>query len=480
MVELTSFGCGPDAFIIDEVSSILRRRNKNLTLLKIDDVNNIGSLRLRIRSLVESLRISQAPAGGEQPLHTTPPFGLDDRHRTLLAPYFGEGYSEYLPTLFALMGYKLENLPMAGQRDAETGLKYANNDVCYPATIVVGSIVNALQSGRYKRADTAVIITQTGGQCRATNYMALIKRALVEAGFEDIPVVSLALDDGLNNQQPGFRPIWRKIARITTYTLLYADCINKMYYAACVREHQSGEADRLRQHYQERALPLIAQRDCRGLTRLLRDAVKAFSRMTDTTRRVPRIGVVGEIYVKYNSFSHKHVVKWLTEQGVEVIVPSLYNFFAQSFVNHHINKTKSIQRNDLPTVVNDALMAWVMLLAKRFDAICSDFPFYTPFSNIVRDARAASRVVNTAANFGEGWLIPAEISNLASHGVQNVISMQPFGCIANHVISKGIEKRIKELFPQMNLLFLDFDSSTADANVFNRLHFMVEHARKSM
>ncbi len=480
MVELTSFGCGPDAFIIDEVSNLLRRRNKNLTLLKIDDVNNIGSLRLRIRSLVESLQVSRnEPSATEKPLRTTPLFGLEDRRRTLLAPYFGEGYSEYIPSLFRIMGYKLENLPMGNQHDAETGLKYANNDICYPATIVVGSIINALQSGKYDRTQTAVIITQTGGQCRATNYMSLIKNALIEAGFNDIPVVSLALSDNLRNQQPGFTPDWLKIARIVAYTMLYADCINKMYYASCVREKQQGQAAALRKRYIGQALPLVERRDCKGLTALLAEAVRDFTKCTDNSKEAPRIGVVGEIYVKYNSFSHKNVLNWLITQGVEVVPPSIYNFFAQSLVNHHINKDKHIQRNSMPLFLNDAIYAWVKRRTRQFDAICTSFPYYMPFSDMFQDERAASHIVNTAANFGEGWLIPAEISNLAEHGVRNIISLQPFGCIANHVISKGIEKRIKELFPKMNLLFLDFDSSTSDANIFNRLHFMVEHARHS-
>ncbi len=130
--------------------------------------------------------------------------------------------------------------------------------------------------------------------------------------------------------------------------------------------------------------------------------------------------------------------------------------------------------------MNDAIYAWIKRRTRQFDAICAGFPHYMPFSDMFQDERAASHIVNTAANFGEGWLIPAEISNLAAHGVRNIISLQPFGCIANHVISKGIEKRIKELFPKVNLLFLDFDSSTSDANIFNRLHFMVEHARHSL
>lgn len=484
-VELTSFGCGPDAFILDEVGSILKRRGKNITVLKIDDVNNIGSLRLRIRSLVESLKLKSEleinySDNKINNLSRTKVFTIEDRKRTIIAPYFAEGYSEFLPSLFKLLGYNFVNLPMGNQEAANVGLKHANNEICYPSTIVIGSIIMALQSGKYNLDDVAVIITQTGGQCRASNYLALIKDAVVEAGYTNVPVLSLEIGGDLQNSQPGFTPNWKSIAKITIYVMLYADCINKLYYASVVRENQKGISKRLKDKYTKAAFPYIEKRDYDGLLGLLKIAVKDFTDAIDKEKKVARIGIVGEIYVKYNAFSNQYAVDWLINQGIEVVAPSIYNFFTMTLVNSHINKEKHIKKEKLPLFAIDMIYMYIRHNVRKFDKICKAFPFYQPFSNIFKDEKLASKIVNTAANFGEGWLIPAELSNLAEHGVHNVVSMQPFGCIANHVISKGIEKRIKELYPQMSLLFLDFDGGTSEANVFNRLHFMVENCKKTI
>ena len=478
-VELTSFGCGPDAFIIDEINELLKRHGKSLTLLKIDDVNNIGSLRLRIRSLVESLKFHHGRSE-HIPLRRLPVYTKADRSRKIIAPYFAEGYSEFLPSLFALMGYQLINLPMGDKEAEETGLKYANNEVCYPNTLVVGSIIHALQSGKYKADETAVAITQTGGQCRASNYIAIIKDAMLSAGFDNIPVVSVAFGDTMMNEQPGFELKLKGNILITYYTLLYADCLARLYHASVVREKEKGLAQQLRNKYTEAAFPIIAKRDYKALLGLFKEAVREFNDAIVPDDHIPVIGVVGEIYVKYNSFSHKNVLNWLAEQGVEVIAPSMYNFFFNSFVNKHINKKLHIKEVELPLFVTDTIYKAAYRVAKKFDAVGKGFRYYRPFANIFHDAELASKVINLTANFGEGWLIPAELCSMAEQGVCNAISLQPFGCIANHIISKGIEKRIKSIYPKMNLLFLDFDASTSDANVFNRLHFMVKNAKESL
>ncbi|HOT15992.1 MAG TPA: acyl-CoA dehydratase activase-related protein, partial [Bacteroidales bacterium] len=188
LVQMTSFGCGPDAFIIDEVNEILKRHGKSHTILKIDDVNNIGSLRLRIRSLIESLRFASDKEVTITPLIKNKIFTEEDKHRTILVPFFSEYYSPFVPVLFKLAGYNFVTLPPSDVHSSELGLKFANNEVCYPATLVIGDIIKALQTRKYNRDEIAIGITQTGGQCRATNYLSLIKKAMVAAGYEDIPV----------------------------------------------------------------------------------------------------------------------------------------------------------------------------------------------------------------------------------------------------------------------------------------------------
>lgn len=478
-VQLTSFGCGPDAFITDEISNILNRKGKNLTLLKIDDVNNIGSLRLRIRSVIESIKF-KSEESTTKPFITTKAFNKEDRRRTILIPYFAEGYSELLPAILKLMNYNSVLLPQGDTESVELGLKYANNEICYPATIVIGTIMNAIKSGKYNVDEIAVAMTQTGGQCRASNYIALIKNALVSAGYQDIPVVSIALDKDMTNIQPGFEFNVGRHIKTYIFSILYADALAKLYYPARCREKEKDNAKELYSQYFNKACPLIENENCNGLIELYKQAVDDFKKITIPNDSIPTIGVVGEIYIKYNSFGHKHVVDWLSNQGIEVIAPSLYNFFINSFVNNHINKDFHIKKPALPMWFNDAAYKLITYYAKKFDTVGAKYPYYRKFTDIFHDAKLAMDIISPAANFGEGWLIPAEIASFATSGVNNVISLQPFGCIANHVISKGIEKRVKKLYPQMNILSLDFDSGTSEANVLNRLHFMVENCKKQI
>ena len=507
MVELTSFGCGPDAFILDEVRSILSRYGKNLTVLKIDDVNNIGSLRLRVRSLVESVNatprnpeivesvnassrnpeivesvnassrnpeISKYRDLGNKAPFTTKPFEVEDKGRVILTPYFAEGYNEFLPTIFSLAGYRIESLPMATQADAEEGLHVANNDICYPATIVVGSIMRALKSGKYDLSKTAVAITQTGGQCRASNYYALIKNALVAAGMSQVPVIAVAIGPSLKNSQPGFEINWLHLIRPTLEALYFADALAKLYYPAAPRERIPGVARKLYDHYLNAAQPLLAKRNYRAIRQLMRDAAGAFTDITDTTKQVPVVGVVGEIYVKYNSFSNHGVVRWLMEHGVEVVPPAITGFFSTSIPNAFINREQHIRKDGLSPWQAKLVNRLLLHYAHVYDRLCSDYPFYRPFTDIMDIWHKSRRVINSAADFGEGWFLPGEICDLADHGIHKVVSLQPFGCIANHIISKGIERRYKDLYPHLSLLFLDFDAGTSDANITNRLHFLLQ------
>ncbi|MBQ9296979.1 MAG: 2-hydroxyacyl-CoA dehydratase [Paludibacteraceae bacterium] len=479
MVQLTSFGCGPDAFILDEVRGILNRYGKNLTVLKIDDVNNIGSLRLRVRSLVESVKgsgpLTTDKVQKSEKAWTTKPFGQEDRERVILAPYFAEGYNEFLPTIFRLAGYKMVSLPMATQADAEEGLRVANNDICYPATIVVGSLLRALKSGQYDLRRTAVAITQTGGQCRASNYYSLIKNALVTAGMSEVPVISVAIGPDQRNNQPGFTINWRKLIRPTLEALFFADALAKLYYPAAPRENKTGEARRMYDHYLQAVQPLLAERNYKGMRRMMAEAVQAFSSICDRTRPVTQVGLVGEIYVKYNSFSNKQVVQWLIDHGVEVVPPAITGFFSTSIPNAFIFREQHIRRDGMKPWQARLVNTLLNHYAHTYDRLCRPFPYYRPFTDIMDIWRSSRQVINSAADFGEGWFLPGEICELARSGVRKVVSLQPFGCIANHIISKGIERRYKDLFPDLSLLFLDFDAGTSEANVANRLHFMLEN-----
>ena len=480
LVQMTSFGCGPDAFLLDEVRAILKRYGKTLTILKIDDVNNIGSLRLRVRSLVESLKFKAGIAAGAdsvQPFATTKYYTKKERGRKLLLPHFSDAHAEVIEALFRAAGYDAETLPRPDGATVDCGLKYANNEVCYPATLIVGDMVKALESGKYDPERVALVITQTGGQCRATNYLPLLKKAVVDAGYPQVPVISLTSGGDVES---GLKVNWFKIAPVALAALVYGDCMAKFYFASVVRERTKGEAERLRSHYIAEAVPFILKRNTDALFRLLGEAAQAFDGIV-TEDEVPRerVGVVGEIYLKLNSFSHKDILHWLAGEGIEVVPPTIVNFFMQAFVNRKVNKKAHLSGGSmLPEFVIDKLYRWADGYVRRANRICGAFRYYMPIGNVFEEAEHASGLITLTAQFGEGWLIAGEMVGFAEAGVNNVVSLQPFGCIANHVISKGIEKKVRDRFPQMNLLFLDFDSGVSEVNVLNRLHLMVNNLKQ--
>lgn len=481
-VQLTSFGCGPDAFIIDEASDILKQHGKNITLLKIDDVNNVGSLKLRLRSLIESLKFKNEQENAivkQFPKHTAV-FREEDKRRTIIFPYISEYMSPVIAALLQLGGYKAEMLPPSNEQTLEFGLKYSNNEICYPATICVGDIIKALCSGRYNRENIAVGISQTGGQCRATNYLSLIKKAMANSGYGDVPVVAVGVGTSPINEQPGMHFSLAKVAKAFITGFAYADCIAQMYYSTVVREVEKGTSAKLRDIYVSAVQSLLRQNKIKEIFELLRKAAIDFEKVKIKNEAVPAIGIVGEIFVKYNSFSNKNVVNWLIEQGVEPVIPNSIDFMIQDIVNNKVNIRENIAHHSLQTFGITVAMS---ILAKstlyRADKACRPFSRYRKFGDIEEKARKGAQIVNLAAQFGEGWLIPDELVSFAEAGIYNAVSMQPFGCIANHIVAKGIEKRVKKLYPKMNLLFLDFDSGTSEANVLNRLHFMIKNARPS-
>jgi predicted nucleotide-binding protein (sugar kinase/HSP70/actin superfamily) len=473
-IELTSFGCGPDAFIIDEVSDILRRGGKSATFLKIDDINNIGSMRLRIRSLIESLRYrTKVKNIRSTKITQTKPYFKGDRKRTLLLPWFADFYSPFLPPAFKLAGYNAINLPPSDEKSVEFGLKYSNNEICYPATLIVGDFMKALDSGKYKTDEIALAISQTGGQCRATNYTSLLKKALIAAGLEQIPIVTIAMGGGIN-EQPGFKVDWKKIYKVLIYGVVYADFLSQMYYSTAPREKEKGSALRIKDESIQLGIKAIEDNDPEQFLNLASLANRRFTEALKL-KKVPKIGVVGEIYVKYNSFGQKDIVNWLVQQGIETVLPPITNFFTSSFVSQAARESGNVSKRSVPKYLYNFAEHYIYNIVHKMEEQVRSFPYFRPFETPEHLGEAASRIINLNTQFGEGWSIPGEYAHFAESGVNSVVSLQPFGCIANQIISKGIEKRTRELYPNLNLLFLDFDSGMSEANIVNRLHFMIEN-----
>ena len=477
-VQMTSFGCGPDAFLVDEVKDVLMRQGKVLTLLKLDDINNIGSMKLRVRSLVESLKIAGNSGRKESAFKTTPTFAEEFKDRKILVPYFTPFVSPFIPAVMKLAGYNVENLPVSDSSSCDNGLKYANNEVCYPATLVVGDVVKAIKSGKYDKDDIAVAMTQTGGQCRASNYVALIKRAFVNAGIADVPVIAVTIGGGIKNDQPGFHPNWLKVLPTAFNAIMFGDCIAKFFYSSVVREREPGLAENLKNIYIEEGVRLVEQNKANQLTKLLAKAASDFDSIV-VEKDCPKVGVVGEIFLKFNPFAQKDVTGWLIKQGVEVVPPMLADFFLQAFVNRKVNEKRHINKKSSWAFAYGLFYNLIKKQYRKVNKIATSFRYFTPFNDIFSEADEAKKVINLSAQFGEGWLLPAEIMTYASKGVNSVVSLQPFGCIANHIVARGIEKRIKEFYPDLNMLSLDFDSGVSDVNVTNRLLLFIENVKKS-
>lgn len=478
-VELTSFGCGPDAFLTDEVRDLLMRHGKPFTLLKMDDINNVGSMKLRVRSLIESLRISQAQhetPQTEQAFRTVPVYGDDFRGRKILVPYFTPFLSPLIPAILRRAGYDVDNLPLSDTRSCDFGLKYANNEVCYPATLIVGDVIRAFKSGQYDPDRCVVAMSQTGGQCRASNYLAIIKKALVDAGYTNTPVISLTFGGTVDSEQPGFKINWTKILPVALRAILYTDCLAKFYYASVVREKQPGQARELTRKYLKEAEARILQKRTRELLPLLARAADEFNAIC-RDKTCPRVGVVGEIFLKFNPFAQKHATDWLSKQGIEVVPSVMTDFFTQSFVNRKIRVATDIEKRVLPEFLYRLGYKAVSKQIQKANRMAGRFRYFVPLSDIFEEAEEARKVITLNAQFGEGWLLPAEVLGYARQGVKNVISLQPFGCIANHIVSKGVEKRIKQLCPDLNMLSLDFDSGVSDVNITNRMLLFTENLK---
>jgi predicted nucleotide-binding protein (sugar kinase/HSP70/actin superfamily) len=479
LVQLNSFGCGPDSFILDEVRAILAEHGKHPTVIRIDEIESAGSTKLRLRSMLEALRLADPRAHRPRsPRKTTRAYQPEDRERTLLVPDFSPFCSPPLVRPFMDLSYDIVQLPPADHNTVDVGLKYTNNEICYPGIITLGDIVKALQSGQYDLSRTAIGFSQTGGQCRATSYPSMIKKALVAAGFEDVPVVTLSTNLSVLNDQPGFRFNTRDYIYKAAVGMMFTDALSDMYYSTVQREKNKGQTqavtDKYLRRFMDGSMPLTRSALLEGLA----EAVADFNAIETRPVQAPRVGIVGEIYVKYNAFSNNHVVTWLMEQGLEVVMPHFFEFFDSGFViSEHAVKTH-IEKRDMYWVLNYLGQKLAAFYLHQFDAVLQGYQRYRPHHSIYSVAGFAEEILSLNHQYGEGWLIAGEISALVSDGVQNVLCLQPFGCIANHVIAKGVQKRLQGKYPQLNLLFLDADAGVSEANFFNRLYFFVNQAKK--
>ena len=479
MLQITSFGCGLDAISADEVREIIRGEGKIYSLIKMDEITNLGAVRVRLRSMLDAIRERSGtgkPKSG--PNHTDHPSGGKPEERTILVPWFSPLYSPFIPAVFASFGCRVELLMPQDRTSVDVGLRYVNNDMCYPAVILIGDIIKALRSGKHDPDRTTILLIQTFGQCRASNYLPLTRKALAAAGFGEVPVISLSAEETpLQTALPMDR---NKLVKRLALGLIFSDALARITLATAPHEIRAGSTMVLQQKYIAETGRLSGEGDFKALLALLREAVRDFNALPVDNAPAPIVGVLGEIFVKHNAFSNNNIVEWLISQGVEVVVPPLLSFFEQRFVNEEFDQRAYLKRSFRDLVLTRLLDRYVRFYLTPVERVMKDFRYYRQHYDLKELAEETSRATSLANQAGEGWLLPAEMIAMLKGGVGNIICLQPFGCLANHIIGKGVEKKLKSLYNRLNLLFLDMDPGMSEVNILNRLHFIVMSAREGM
>lgn len=480
LVQLTSFGCGLDAVTSDQVAEILASTGKIYTLIKIDEGSNLGAVRIRIRSLKAAM--DERQKNNFKPKYQDISYKNNvftkemKKDWTILAPQMSPIHFEFIEVAARASGYNLEVLPSIDKEATEEGLKYVNNDACYPSIIVIGQMIKALKSGRYDLNKTAVIISQTGGGCRATNYIGFLKKALKEAGFKDIPIISLnAL--GIE-KQPGFTLSYPFIKK-EIMALIYGDLLMRVLYRVRPYEKVKGAAEELYNKWRKVVFENLKNGSKIEFNKNVKEIVKEFDELECIDIVKPKVGVVGEILVKFHPTANNDIIKLLEGEGAEVVVPELLDFFLYSafdsdFQYKYLSGSKL--KRDISNIFINYLENFRKVVKK---SLKSSKRFGAPI-HIKELANKASKILSLGNQTGEGWLLTGEMIELIESGVNNIVCVQPFACLPNHVTGKGMIKALKERYPLSNIVAIDYDPGASEVNQINRMKLMMSVAHKNL
>ena len=482
LIQLNSFGCGLDAVTTDEVHEILQNSRKLYTCLKIDEVNNLGAARIRVRSLIAAIREREQrgitarvkPSSIEKPLFTKEM----KKDYTILCPQMSPIHFNILSEAAKVGGYNLEILNNDNRHAIDMGLKYVNNDACYPSLIVVGQIMDALHSGKYDLNKVAVIMSQTGGGCRASNYIAFIRRALKQAGMGHIPVIS-ANFVGLE-KQPGFKLTLDVLER-ATMAIVFGDILMKCLYRMRPYEVTPGSANELHKKWEKTCIDFVGgdKVTIGGYKKICREIVEEFDRLPITDQKKPRVGIVGEILVKYSPVANNALVDLLESEGAEAVVPDMLDFFNYSFYNQYFKADNLGMKKRTRLVATAAIKGMDLIRHAGSKAFDRSVHFHKPIP-IEKIAEYAAPVTSIGNQTGEGWLLTGEILELIHSDVPNVICIQPFACLPNHIVGKGVIKEIKRVHPEANIVAIDYDPGASEVNQLNRIKMMLTSAKRNL
>ena len=483
LIQLNSFGCGVDAVTTDQVEEILSSYDKMYTLIKIDEVNNLGAVRIRIRSLLASMnkRISkkeEEKASGDYGIKKKIFTKEMRKDYTILCPQMAPIHFELLETAIQESGYKLELLRECTPHTVETGLKYVNNDACYPSILVTGQMIEALESGKYDLNKTALIMSQTGGGCRATNYIGFIRKALKDAGFNNIPVISFNLV-GME-KMPGFKLTPKMIERLIK-CIIYADLLQKMLTKNRAYEINKGETQKLFDNWMIKCKKYVRNSSNKEFKKSIYNIVNDFEKIELNTKiKKPKVGIVGEVLIKYHPYGNNFVANLLEKEGAEVILPDFMGF-VKFMATHKITFNNLLNTNKTSSKISKIAIKLIDILEKDVKlALANSKKEYLQPCNIWHLEKQVKDVLSIGNQTGEGWFLTAEMIEYMENDIPNIVCVQPFACLPNHVVGKGVIKTIRQKYPEANISPVDYDPGASETNQVNRIKLLMTVAKDNL
>ncbi len=392
---------------------------------------------------------------------------------TILVPDMLPVHFKLIISILKKYGYNVKLLQTSTREVVDEGLKNVHNDTCYPALLVIGQFINALKSGKYDVNKTALMLTQTGGGCRASNYIHLLRKALTKE-FPQVPVISLNLSGLEKGSSFSLSlPLLIKVA----ISIFYGDLLMSLYNQCKPYEINEGDTEAVREKWQKKLVPIFDKREFLKVEKYCTLMLDDFAKIKRRKEKKVRVGIVGEIYVKYSPLANNHLEEFLLSEGCEPIVPALMEFVMYCLAGNIAN-SKLYQYGGKSVIVNKVSYKFLYSLQKRvIKAINKHGVFEAPhdFEHI---RHLADKYINQGVNMGEGWLIPAEMAALAETGTENIICAQPFGCLPNHIVAKGMSRVIKQAYPNANIVAIDYDPGATKVNQENRIKLMLANAKK--
>lgn len=480
IIQLNSFGCGLDAVTTDQVEEITKKNNKLYTVLKIDEGTNMGAAKIRIRSLKAAMdereKNNVVHVENSEPYERVYFTKEMQKDYTLLIPEMSPIHFQFLETALENEGYKAKRLPTVDKNAVDEGLKYINNDACYPTIVTLGQIISYLKSGEVDLDKVGIFMSQTGGGCRASNYVSLLRKALKDLDMPQIPVISVNMA-GLETN-PGFK-FTAGLVKRCMMGIIYGDLFMRVLYATRPYEREPGSANELYRKWTEKANENIASGSLREFRQIVKGIVKDFDELPLLNIKKPRVGVVGEILVKYHPNANNDIVDIIEKEGGEAVVLDLTDFFLYGMYSKEFNyrNLSGSYGNMMGNKLAISVIEYFRRPMRR--ALNASERFHQPM-RINKIADKASEIISLGNQCGEGWLLTGEMVDLIDDGVENIVCMQPFACLPNHVTGKGMMKALRKRNPMANIAAIDYDPGASDVNQLNRIKLMMATAHKNL